>query len=172
MTATLGIELPDPLRELCREANGEGDAATNERQRAGPLFADFRFLSLAQVARLHAERMGDREFFDEPDYEDDSVSRSPGRVRPGVFDPGWFPIGGATASCLAVDTSPAESGSVGQLIVFGSDVSPYLPCVAEDIPGLVDKVVRFPALRASGDPHLGSIDSYWTRELVRAHGSV
>ena len=128
--ATIGARLPDDARALYLVADGQADvmdvASVPAGKVAAPLFGGFEFNSLERMAY---EWSGWREIRDQhtplemTDNFDDSVELRPGDpVKKLYSHQAWIPFatdGGGNS--LAFDLAPEPGGTVGQIIVIGSD---------------------------------------------------
>jgi cell wall assembly regulator SMI1 len=113
----IGKPLPPDLKELYVFSNGEIDGADGIG-----VFFDYHFLSLEAVARKMAMLDAVAEYWSRfPDAIDIS-SRPANAVKCVVYSSGWLPFAtDGNGNYLAIDFSPAESGTPGQVISFGRD---------------------------------------------------
>jgi cell wall assembly regulator SMI1 len=125
----LGHALPDHWHALYRLADGQ-------RGEASGLFYGAGFLSLEEVADQWQVW---RDLSTEPDVEASFQGRvsPPGAIRNRYIELGWIPFahdGGGNH--LGVDLAPGESGTVGQVLTFGRDVT-HKVVVAPDLAGFL-----------------------------------
>ena len=118
LETALGLTLPDDYRESLSIHNGETDGWPNK------VFADRgAYLSTQRSAAERSGRLQVAADLDTDDLDDpeslirDGVISVDGPVRPVMFDSTWLPVMECNGDVFwALDFSPAEGGTVGQLI--------------------------------------------------------
>ena len=130
LEAVLGVQLPEEARALYVLADGQADvmdvASVPPGKIATPLFGGFEFNSLERIAY---EWTGWREIRDQhtpeqlaEDFDDSVEVRAGDPVKKHYTHQAWIPFatdGGGNS--LALDLAPEPGGTVGQIIVIGSD---------------------------------------------------
>jgi len=125
----IGFALPEDLKALWRRTDGQPDPSRINNPAPGtvvcPLFGQYNFTSVAKSLLIYKgwrdiyEDAGDQ--FDE-NFNDVIVVRGSDPVAHEYWRPGWVPFtidGGGNS--YAVDLSPPEGGTYGQVIVIGPD---------------------------------------------------
>lgn len=123
-----GIELPEDVVALYRLSDGQRDIWPPRRvdgKFTAHLFPMYQFLPISEALRAWR---GWKDIFDEygpsgmADFAEHVTTPEPDKVAKEYWIPGWWPLaedGGG--NLLAVDTTPLPGGTVGQIIVLGSD---------------------------------------------------
>jgi cell wall assembly regulator SMI1 len=120
-----GIELPEEVAALYRLTNGQHESWRSEVPGATNLFPCYRFLSIAEAVDAWEgwkeldDLEGPRGMADHAEHVEESA---PDKVATEYWIPGWLPFaldGGGNS--LTVDITPREAGTVGQIIIIGSD---------------------------------------------------
>jgi cell wall assembly regulator SMI1 len=126
--AEIGFAFPEDLRALYRIADGQRDpltlAETPGTRGVGPLFGRHSFSPLREALADYRTWL---EIYEEAGA-DFAATYNWTRARPGhpvhgdYWRPGWFPFASDSGgNFYAVDLSPAEGGTYGQVIVIGRD---------------------------------------------------
>lgn len=151
----IGVEFPEVLKKLYREANGENGTLLKCLTRPCMIFDEFEFLSLEKVAQehdfymqfayVHKNEEEDRKIATEI-LEGSVVSNPPGHIKLSYFNKCWIPIGwGGTDLFVAVDMDPDTLGKKGQIILFGGMILPDLLLAAPNLIQFIDDVANFTA---------------------------
>ena len=118
--STIGAELPDALKALYRQADGE---TVSYKQGSPGLFLESDFLSIARATHRYQAFCsvieGDGQL---ATWDGRMVSLPSEVVLPRYFNPGWVPFAGSAQDLFAVDLNPGPKGVVGQIIWINPDI--------------------------------------------------
>src|SRR5687768_2872139 len=105
---TFGAELPADMAASYRVHDGS-------RGGAGPLFGEWRLLSLAAAARAWGTL---KKQSDDGVFEDDDVQAAP-QVKDEWWNPKWIPVASnSSGDFLCADLDPAPAGKAGQIVSY------------------------------------------------------
>lgn len=157
----IGFRLPDDLRALWSTADGQMDVFEIEDPAPGtvlsPVFGSYYLISAEQALEQYrllrdiAEEYPDRDAYITVRGDDPVHCRS--------WHPGWLPIsedGGG--NCYAVDLSPAEGGTYGQVILFGRNEDERRVLAPSITAWLAEAAERKPPLNDEAEPPIAYFD--------------
>ena len=145
----IGIEFPEVLRQLYREADGENGSLLHCPTRPFMFFDEFIFLSLERLLRKHSEQLEfgyeDKESEKEIEILEGGVCSNPnGYIKLAYFNKYWIPIGWAGASFyVAIDMDPDTLGKKGQVIIFGGMILPDVYLASPNLLQFIDDITNF-----------------------------
>lgn len=156
--ARIGLPFPADLRKLWRRADGQRDIFGIPDPTPGrilcPLFGQYSFLSVQGALNVYQGWLdiwdgGGPDFDEAFNGEAHIQRRGNDPVHREYWRPGWLPFSDDNGNACAVDLSPAPGGTVGQVIVIGSDEDLRRVLAPSIAAFLTDAVARLPVFRRS-----------------------
>lgn len=137
----IGIQFPEILRQLYREADGENGTLLQCPTRPFMFFDAFEFLTLERLVEIHSDQL----YFENEEILERGLCSSPeGYIKVSFFNRKWIPIGwSGSSSYVAIDMDPGVLGKAGQVILFGVGLRPDLHMASPNLLQFIDDVSRF-----------------------------